>query len=226
MKKLVIGIFCLIGFVGFSQSTVVTISSGHGFNMIPDDAPETTIGSMYFSSAYAPAKIDDNDEVVILRYNAYKDEMEFEQDGNTYYLIKSDNVRINFFHHNKVYQYTSFLDANKVAHRGFLIELLVNNEKTSKEILSLYKRENITYIPARPTTTGYEASKSAEYKKSKDAFFIKKGDEIVAFPKNRRELRKMFPDKSSQISNFLKENNVSFSKEEDLITLTKFLNNL
>src|SRR5690554_7825958 len=103
MKKLVIGIFCLIGFVGLSQHTVVTISSGHGFNMIPDDTPEVTLGSMYFNSTYAPAKIDDNDEVVILRYNAYNDEMEFEQNGDTYYLIKSDNVKINFFNHNKVY---------------------------------------------------------------------------------------------------------------------------
>lgn len=220
MKKVIsVGVFFLVSFFGFSQSTVVTISSGHGFNIVPDDAPETVTGSMYLDGAFTPARINEEQDVVILRYNAYKDEMEFQQGQDTYYLIKEDNVKIDFLNNKKTYNYLSYSDGSKQSQKGFLVEL-VNGKK------SLYEKEAVAFIPSKPTTTGYEAPKPAEYKRSKEAFFIKVSDKVVNFPKNKKELLKMFPDNNSQISDYLKKNKVSFSKKEDLIGLTKFLNTL
>jgi len=219
MKRIFLSVFSLVGFLAISQSTTISISSGHGFTMIPDDTPATISGTMYYDESFSHARLDNDDEVIFLRYNAFKDEMEFKQANETYYLIKDDNTIINFFNNNKIYQYLKYVDTDKNEKRGFLLKL-IDGEK------SLYKSERIILIPERPTTTGYETSKPAEYKKSKEIFYIKVGEQTSVFPKNKKELLKMFPDKNKEISTFLKNNKLSFSKETDLIGLTKFLNTI
>jgi len=219
MKRVFISIFSLIGFSAISQSTTVSISSGHGFNIIPDDTPATVSGTMYYDESFGQARIDEDAEVIFLRYNAFKDEMEFKQGADTYYLIKDDNTRVDFFNNKKLYQYLKYVDVDKTEKRGFLLEI-VGGEK------SLYKSEKIILIPERPTTTGYEISKPAEYKKIKENYYIKIREITTPFPKNKKELLKMFPNKNTEISDFLKKNKPSFSKETDLIELTKFLNKI
>jgi len=217
MKSILVGLFSCIGFVALSQSTNISISSGHSFNIIPDDTPATVSGTMYYDESFMHAKIDDAEEVVFLRYNAFRDEMEFKQGNDTYYLVKDDNTIINFFNNNRIYQYLKYVDVDKVEKRGFLLRV-VDGEK------SLYKSEKIILIPERPSKTGYETPKPAEYKKSKEVFYIKIGEETKVFPKNKKELLETFPNQNKEISDFLKANRTSFSNESDLIKLTKFLN--
>jgi len=219
MRRIFVSTFSLIGFLALSQSTTVSISSGHGFNIIPDDTPTKVSGTMYYDESFGQARIDDGVEVIFLRYNAFKDEMEFKQGTETYYLIKDDNTRVDFFNNKKLYQYLKYVDVDKTEKRGFLLEI-VGGEK------SLYKSEKIVLIPERPTTTGYEVAKPAEYKKVKENYYIKIGEITSLFPKNKKELLKMFPNKNTEISDFLKKNKPSFSKETDLIELTKFLNSI
>jgi len=219
MKRIFISLFSLIGFLAISQNTSVSIGSGHSFNIMADDTPAVVSGTMYYNDSFSQARIDNSPEVVFLRYNAFRDEMEYKQGTDTYYLIKDDNIRVDFFNNKKLYQYLKYSDVDKTEKRGFLLEI-VGGEK------SLYKSEKISLIPERLTTTGYETPKPAEYRKTKENYYIKNGELTVAFPKNKKELLKMFPDKNTEISNFLKKNKPSFSKETDLIELTKFLNNI
>jgi len=219
MKRILVSIFSLVGFWVLSQSTNISISSGHSFNIVPDDTPTTVIGTMYYDESFGQARIDNDAETLYLRYNAFKDEMEFKQGNDIYYLIKDDNTRVNFFNNKKLYQYLKHIDTDKKEKRSFLLEL-VGGEK------SLYKSEKIDFIPERPTTTGYETPKPAEYKKSKGIYYIKTGEMVIPFPKNKKELLKLFSHKNEEISDFLKKNKPSFSKETDLIKLTEFLNTI
>jgi len=217
MKSILLILFSWIGFFSLSQNTNVSISSGHSFNIIHDDTPATVSGTMYYNESFMQAKIDNDEEVVFLRYNAFRDEMEFKQGNDTYYLVKDDNTIVNFFNNNKVYQYLKYVDVDKVEKRGFLLKV-VDGQK------SMYKSEKIILIPERPSTTGYEIPKPAEYKKGKEIFYIKIEEKTIVFPKNKKELLKTFPNKNKEISDFLKANKISFSNESDLIKLTKFLN--
>jgi len=219
MKRIFIGIFSLIGFSVISQTTNISITSGHSFNMIADDTPVKVVGTMYYDESFSQARIDDGTEVVLLRYNALKDEMEFRQGSDMYYLIKDDYTKVDFFNNKKLYQYLKYTDIDKIEKRGFLLRLF-DGEK------SLYKSEKIILVPERPSTTGYEIAKPAEYKKTKENYYIKNGELTVIFPKNKKELLKMFPDKNKEISDFLKKKKPSFSKETDLIELIRFLNNI
>src|SRR5690606_17180681 len=103
---------------------------------------------------------------------------------------------------------------------GYLI-LLSENEK-----VSLYKKEQIRFVPAKEATNSYDMGRPAEYKKADDAFFIELNGTIENFPKNRKELIRKFAHKEKEVSDFVKKNKISFSREADLIELTKFLNTL
>lgn len=221
MKKNVIGALCLlISSIAFSQTTVIASSSGHGFRINPEELPEKAMGSMYYSESFLPAKISGDEEILLLRYNAHKDEMEYEQGKDLYYLIKPDNIEVSFINSGKVYKYLSYEDAKGSA-RGFLVKLV-----DTGNTYSLYKREYISYIPAKDATNGYDRTRPAEFKKTDDTFYIGVNGKLETLPKNRRALLNRFSDNKDQISQYLKKNKVSFSNETDLIDLVSFLNTL
>lgn len=224
MKKTFYILFVfMISMSGFSQTTGGFDVNSRYFNDVGrragSSADKAIHGSPYYNEYYSSVTIEGYDDTPLLRYNAYQDEMEFKQDGQIYYLIKRVGLKIEFTNENKVYEVVNYLD-KKDHLMGYLIVL------TQGANMSLYARENIKYIEERETTTGYDSHRPAEYKKINNAFFIKTGESIINFPRNRRELIRAFPDKRSQISDFLKKNRISFSKEEDLMQLVTFLNSL
>lgn len=226
MKKVVVGVFCFIVSFGFSQ-TMGNFDVGSRYindlgGRIGGRTDKSVQGSQYYDGveSFLPVKIDGYDnETPAFRYNAYRDEMEFQKEGQIYYALKKEGLRINFVRANKVYEVLNYTDKTDII-TGYLV---VINEGDK---VSLYVKEQIKYIAERESATGYDSSKPAEYKKVDDTFFIRIEDATVNFPKNKKELLKMFPDKNPQISDYLKKNKISFSKESDLIELTKFLNTL
>lgn len=183
-----------------------------------DKGVEDVRGTQYFEEKYSKSKVSGYDDFAYLRYNAVQDEMEFEKGGDLYYIPKVQNMTVTFSDQ-KTYEYLNFSDkGNELS--GYLVVLSKGDKYT------VYKREQIKYISAKEATNSYDSGRPAEYKKADNTFFITAGEKAVNFPKNKKELLKMFPDQSTQISDYLKKNKVSFSKEVDLIDLTKFLNTL
>src|SRR5690606_8308750 len=225
MKKVVLAFTLLAISFGYAQTRggydISNVGSGQVFDLgRKANAKENVNGSPYFVETYLPVKLSNfENENILVRYNAADDEMEFNKGGQVYYVPKSDDLKIKFLNSGKEYHYTSYTDKGN-ATSGYLI-LLSENEK-----VSLFKREQIKFVPAKEAANSYDTGRPAEYKKADDAFFIEVNGTIENFPKNKKELIRKFSHKEKEVAEFLKANKISFSKEADLITLTKFLSTL
>ena len=224
MKKILLHTILFVSLPIYSQQI------GNGMSIITakqrldlskgNDVDEKNIeGSPYFTTTFLPATVTGYEGMFLLRYNAYKDEMEFQSEGKILFVIKSDSMEVNFTNSKKNYKYTLY-NSDKGNVKGFLVKL------STGEKVSLFKREKVKLIPKVEPANSYASEVPAHYEFQKETFYIKKMDGIVTFPKNKKELVKMFPDKESQIVDFLKNNIISFSKESDLVILVTFLNSI
>ncbi len=224
MKKIITGIFCLATLLGFSQNRggaeVGTGITGQVFNYgHKAEERHDIVGSPYYEPTMNLASISNFEEGNIsLRYNAFQDEMEFRNKGEIYYIPKSENLTVKFLYPAKEYRYESYTDKNK-GYKGYLVVL-------SDTKVGLYKREQIKFSQAREPQNSYDEYRPAEYTKATDTYLIKVGSMIDNFPKNRKELIGLFPDKKAEITAFLKKTKISFSKEIDLINLVHFLSTI
>lgn len=219
MKKLFYALLLLSGISGYSQAFSTSVG-GVNFRVLKDDDSEKALGSMYVSNHFQPAKVNDEQEMVSLRYNAYRDEMEFRKDDAIYYLIKNHSTVVEFKHPDKTYVVASYFNKDNNLKSGYLEQLTKNVART------LYKKETITYRPAMGTITGYEKPKPAEFKRLADKYFINLGDKIVEMPESKKGVAKLFPGKEKEVGEYFKKNKVSFSNEADLINLVTFLSTL
>ena len=153
-----------------------------------------------------------------IRYNTYKEEMEFVLDGKLYYLNKNKDCELTI--NNKTYQY--FIDYDKKENNGYLI--IINKSKNSKYLL--YKKEKVKFIPPYIPSSPYAEEKPAKYVVEKSKFFIKIQDSLTVFPEKKSDLLKLFPTSKDAIELFLNENKIKFNEESSLLVLINFLNTL
>lgn len=177
-----------------------------------------TKGSPYLSNDFVPAVIDGATPASI-RYNAYRDQMEFIQDGQFYFLMaKANETEVNFDIGNQKYLYLDYKDNGKDK-IGYLKEIFADKIK-------LYKKETITFKAGKAAETSYDTKTNDTYHREKDTYFIKLEDRSIEnFPKNKNKLTQQFPELKSQIDQYFKSNKVSFDDENKLLELVKFLNN-
>jgi len=160
-----------------------------------------------------------------VKYNAFHDEIAvLTQDDIVYSLRKNskNNIIVTYINPKKVYQIFKYLDNTNNEDSGFFIEL------TSKNInVKLLKKERIIFIGDKKSISSYAESEPAKYKRIKDKYFIKIDDNIaVALPKSKKEIAKLFPENQKIVLDFIKDETIRFKKEEDLIKLIVFLNQL
>src|SRR5690554_3968976 len=182
-------------------------------------------GTPYLTEFYKEAEITgyENVNIPALRYNAFKDEMEFERAGEIYYVPKKIGmvVFLNNLGNKEVYKNLRYLDGNH-QNAGFLIEVF--NEDGE---YSLYKKESVKYVESKDAFTSYVSERPAEFVRNKSEFYLVDNNLLgKKIPSRRKELLNLFPDDQDEILEFIKTNKISISKETDLIELVKYLNTL
>jgi hypothetical protein len=153
-----------------------------------------------------------------IRYNTYKEEMEFMLENKLYYLDKNENCELTI--NNVTYKYFKNFDSKD--NDGYFVVL--TKSKDSKYIL--YKKEKVKFVPAYTPGSSYGEEKPAKYVVDKSKYFIKMQDSLTAFPEKKSELIKLFPNNKEAIELYLKENKVKFNEEPSLLLLMNFLNTL
>ena len=176
-------------------------------------------GSPYLDEFFHPISIDGyNKTLPAVRYNAYEDEMEFEINGKTNYIVKNQNVKINFPDNNKTYVLTRYQLEDKEIN-GYLV-ILVNEgkyklyKKETVELLVNQNNKNIPYLNEKPPV----------YERNKDIFLILYNGKFYKVQKNWKEIAKELSVDNSKLNDFIKKNKISVKDEGDLIRLVEFLN--
>ncbi|MFA5619511.1 MAG: hypothetical protein WDA08_04300 [Weeksellaceae bacterium] len=172
-------------------------------------------GSPYLNQHFMSAEIDGQKRDT--RYNAFKDEMEFNSQGTTLILTGKLNETAVVFP-NKKYVYVNYKDG-KTYVTGYLVELVHGSKST------LYKREKISFIPGVVPKTSYDREIPDEYRRRDDVFLMKsENGEISDFPTNKKRFAKLFGADESKILDFINDSGLSLRNENDLITLFQFIN--
>lgn len=172
----------------------------------------------YINDLFLPAKVNNSKKIFNIRYNAYKDQMEIEENDAIYFLPKNIGFTINFLNIGKVYQV--FRDSLKNK-KSYFVLLFKGNK------LSLLLKERIDIQTRFVARKGYVGYLPPTFKHIKGKLYVGyKNNTSQELPKKKKDILKFFSSKSKEIELFAKNNNYRFKKQKDLIELFKFYNSL
>lgn len=222
-KKLLLFFFLLCLQNTWSQVNPLPVSGSYSYLIMSpstlDDSTNRIEGSQYIDQTFYSSTFTCISETTPpIRYNTYKEEMEFMLDGKLFYLNKNENCELTI--NNLTYKY--FINYDNKETNGYL--LILNKSKDSKYIL--YKKEKVKFVPAYTPGSSYAEEKPPKYVIEKSKYFIKIQDSLTAFPEKKSELLKLFPNNKEAIELYLKDNKIKFNDDSSLLLLINFLNTL
>jgi len=183
---------------------------------------EPATGSMFVNDRFMPAKLSNNENPVLVRYNAYSDffEVSNPQKENQTTLPKDPNVKITFVSTRESYVYTPYTNKKGEAVSGYL------NIVSDTPNVKIYKKESIMLQPESFPENSYQSYKAANYKRSDDEFFVKVKDQGIVYLEGKKELAKLAPEKSKEILEFVKKNKIDLEEEQDLLKLGEYMQSI
>lgn len=223
MKKVLFGTLVLFATFGFAQkdSNSKTNNEAYDGNSVKEKhrGKGDMAGSPYMNDNFLPAIVDGVDNIPA-RYNAHKNEFEYQKDGQIYLLVGiPGKTVVEYKSPKKKYVYVDYKEDKKFL-TGYLVEM--NSGK-----FKLYKRELKKFIPGIAPKTSYDRQTPDEYKLQKDEFFMRINDgEIINITTNKKNFAKQFGDKEKEISQYIKDKDISLNDENKLKLLAQYLNQI
>jgi len=226
MKRL--NLFCtaLLAIASFAANAQINqtpvYAGGSQISSVSGEKTLSATGSMYTLDKYMPAKLSNNDKVMLVRYNAYSDYFEISnpQEQNVKSLPKIDNVTITFTNSGEVYTLQNYKTDKGESVNGYL-NVISDNPK-----VKIYKRERVYLQPGTTAGNSYQTSKAPAYKRAADEFYVKVGDAETTYFDGKKDFAKLLPAKSKEVLEFIKTNKLDLEKATDLQKLGQYTNGI
>lgn len=201
------------------NQTPLNTGGARGQIITTAEKPMSAVGSMYINERYMPAKVSGNEQIVLVRYNAYSDYFELNnpQEGKTQTLPKQPNVNITMSATGEVYSLQQYKTEDGEEIVGYL------NVISDKPKVKIFKRERIYLQPGKIADNSYSSSKPATYKKADDEFYVKINDGETVFVSGKKDVANLIPGKSKEVLDFIKKNKLDLEKATDLQQLSGYL---
>jgi len=169
----------------------------------------------YLTATYEAASVNGGNETAYLRYNIFKDEMEFVKEEQNYYLSKQKGTTVFFKSHNK--KYIVFEKKGK-------LHFFVQESEGSSMLLS---KELVKFVEAKEPKTSYDKRTPPVFKRKKDELYLGMNNgEAVKIPKKKKDFYALFGDKSSDIKKYIKQHKLSHKKKKNLKKIVSYYNTL
>lgn len=237
MNRFITFTFLLLIITNLTYSQKVTQLDGSGnLSLAPVFGTVTSkkikpqaVGSYYWYEDYYSGNILLKEDNFLIkdkqfRYNIKNKQLEIKNGKHVIGIASFYVKRLEYI--NKLNQNRVFVDAedysqNNVPFRGFF-ELLVEDEyQLIKKITLVEEKFEDNYVAALDV-----GSKTNEIKR-KEKFYISDENKEVFEVKNKKKANLgIFGDKSEDIGSYMKENKLKFSREEDLVKIVKYYNDL
>jgi len=150
-----------------------------------------------------------------LRYNWYSHEMEFEHQGNILSMPVTQNIDYITIYGSKYVPFNYLKNIN-----GYMIELY-------KGQYSLFRREDVRFVEAKPPQSGYDEYQPATFQWYRTQYIVFTGTgEIIELEMNKKKLPLQFPGYESKIENYVEDTKLNIKQEEDLIRLIEMINSI
>ncbi len=152
-------------------------------------------------------------------YNAYMDEMEISaiDNGSDYYLLKKNTDFLYIKFRNKTYRVYEF------NYRPHYFILLSENDLG---VCTLLKKEKVYFLKRSSETVSLIEGDEASFMRAKDTYYIKIGTVVYKLPKKKKAFFNLFQEKNKLVKNYTKENNLSITSENDLLSIVNYYNSL
>ncbi len=154
---------------------------------------------------------DGNFATVPLRYDIFRDEIEFLKENKIYWLKKSDIAYVRYGSDMLVLTH-AISDTSKLGY--FFLKSTGSYKLLCKKIIT-YDAE----VPAK----GYSATIPARFKRESDEFYLQSEGKPALKVKNKKDLSAIFANNKSAL-NYIKKENIKATKLEDINKLITFLN--
>jgi hypothetical protein len=179
----------------------------------------TIKGSAYLVDEFRLADVAGVNERVLARYNALTDMIEVQTPKmEVFPLIKKEPFNTITFISSVAKIKLLNYQTKETKEYGYLLELF------STEKIVLYRRDRIILQKAKEAANSYSQAVPARYVKVDDEFFISKNNETAQlFPRNKKDLLEVFPEKKIEITDYIKKNNFSFKDEKSIINMIRFI---
>jgi hypothetical protein len=173
-------------------------------------------GSPYYTTGFRNSTAymkDGNYANVPLRYDMYRDEMEFIKDEKIFWLIKKD---IKYIKYGTEIIIVSSLDTDTTNSGYFFL-------KDSGKFQLFYKKSVLFQPYVQPE--GYKDSKPNRFEPVADKIYIRKGDAVAVKIESRRDLLSYFEGDKAALD-FIKKNKIKANDVINLHLLISYLNGL
>lgn len=176
-------------------------------------------GSQFYDETFKKATISDTENVFNVRYNAFLGEMEI-LDGNDIALIdkKYQKDLISFLDSNVSYKVLWEKHKNAKASLSYFVQLENN------AYLSLYRKDSKKYIPSKKRLAKYKG----EFRNVRSRFYVETNHsgKAILLPRTNKKFAALFSDKRAKIIAYMKSEKLKVRKENDLIQLINYINEL
>ena len=172
-------------------------------------------GNPFFKKGFSEAKIGDNDNILSVRYNLYKDTFELLNNGDIYSLPKEKSFSKFVF----TATGDKFILLNSTDGSAGYFQVLTDGKN------KLLKKNIVKFNPEVPAPNTMVSSIPAKFENQKPIYYLKMEDNLIKLTKKEAELINSLPaDKKGATKDFIKTNKIKVTEELDLIKLVTFLN--
>ena len=187
-------------------------------NKNPNTNPKVK-GSEYFDKIFKPAEVKyfdkDLNENIFLRYNAYKDEIEFSYNPKT---LSSDkilmkNMNISCSIEGEKYVYTNYIGISGLRKEGYLIVLFIGKK------YALYEKRIKVFMEGSEAKTSLERSFDPRFVEKFKYYVSKNNSEKKEIKINKKNLVDFLDLDAKNKKRIIKQNKLKFKKASDIITI-------
>ena len=183
-------------------------------------------GSEYFDNMFKPAEVKyfdkDLDENIFLRYNAYKDEIEFSNNAKT---LSSDkilmkNMNISCLIEDEKYIYSNYINANGLKKEGYLIELFLGKK------YAFYEKRIKVFMEGSEAKTSLERSFDPRFVEKFKYYISKNNSQKKEIKINKKSLIDFLELGVKNKKKIFNQSKLKFKKASDVIGILNELDEI
>ena len=219
MKKKLLNViaFSFIGIASYAQVQLDNTGSLLSFNKSPEFI-ENVAGSQYETEGFKSAHVNEGTQSFLIRYNNYKDLMEYKKDAKTILELIPEHNKTIKFSDGELYILKTYPIDKKETKEGYL-KIIEQGDK-----VSLYSSTRVKYNKGTKAQNSYDTDRPSTFSKEKTKYFLEVDGKIQNISK-AKDVRKILESKDDEIKNYLKKNDVELD-EASANHFIKFLNSI
>lgn len=186
-----------------------------------DSSDGNAEGSPYTKEEFIPAKLDYLDKTQFIRFNVVDDIIELRSKAGTSLMLDlRKDFKIELLDGSDASYLVGEYAKEGVANRSFF-EIVLQTES-----FSIFKKERKKYIK-KEKAEAFKEAKPAQFIDVADLFYItdfkSNSKVLLEFPKKKKKFIAFFEKKGKAVEKFMKQENLDFKKQDDLIEIMNFV---